>query len=54
MNRNIFLIGLDEALCSLAKSCKVKLSGIIDNKKTTEWDGIKIYTEEESVIKNYK
>ena len=51
MNGNIFLIGLDEELVSLAKFCKVKLSGIIDNKKTGEWDGLKIYPEDESIIK---
>ena len=50
LNKNIYLVGLDEELLYLAKSCHLSFDGIIDNRATGKWNNINIFSETKSVI----
>tara|TARA_B110000238_G_scaffold195171_1_gene234024 strand:- start:19 stop:645 length:627 start_codon:yes stop_codon:yes gene_type:complete len=52
LNKNMYLVGLDEELLFLAKSCHLSFDGIIDNKETGQWNNINIYSETKSIIKD--
>jgi sugar O-acyltransferase (sialic acid O-acetyltransferase NeuD family) len=52
LNNSTYLIGLDEELLYLAKSCQLSFDGIIDNKETGKWNNLNIYSEKKSIIKD--